>query len=124
MRFSDIKPFIEKHGKKLVSLQSNLKPEERTFLESAGVEIASEIVDHNALIATLNGLDAVVTVDTFMSHMAGYLGVRCYTLLATNVDWRWGCGSDKSDWYPNHTLLRQKECGDWSPLLNELNSII
>ena len=124
MRFSDIKPFIEKHGKKLVSLQSNLKPEERTFLESAGVEIASEIVDHNALIATLNGLDAVVTVDTFMSHMAGYLGVKCYTLLATNVDWRWGCGSDKSDWYPNHTLLRQKKCGDWSPLLNELNWII
>lgn len=122
MSFRVIEPFIEEFGPRLFNLQSNLKPEEATFLKSAGVEIDGKIVGYPDLSRSILNLSCVVTVDTFISHMTGLLGVPCYTMLPVNVDWRWGITSDTTPWYSNHRLFRQLKCQDWSPVLEEISN--
>jgi len=124
MRFDDIKDFIQKHGSRLYCLQANLTPEEHAFCKSAGMEMSAEGSDYGKLAEIVKNLKSVVTVDTFIGHFAGSLGVPCFTLLAMNVDWRWGMSNNKTPWYSNHTLLRQKKCMNWKDPLNELETLI
>ena len=58
--------------------------------------------DTTSLIA---GLDAVVTVDTSVAHLAGNIGKPTHLLLCPYEDWRWGMG-DRTPWYPSMRLYR------------------
>jgi hypothetical protein len=63
----------------------------------------------------LQGLDAVVSVDTSVVHLAGALGLPCLVLLpAIGCDWRWLSGRSDSPWYASLRLVRQTEPGDWT----------
>jgi hypothetical protein len=69
-------------------------------------------------------LDLVVTVDTSIAHLAGALGVPCWVLLpATGVDWRWNDGN-RSAWYPDFTLFRNKSPENWLNTVREVISRI
>jgi hypothetical protein len=68
-------------------------------------------------------LDLVVTVDTSMAHLAGFLGLPAIVLLAYMPDWRWGL-ADRSPWYPTLTLLRQPAHGDWASVMGALKDEI
>ena len=122
--FEDMKPFIKQNGKHLLSLQSNLTIEEAEFLKANGVEIDHSIPGYDHLCEVVGNLKQVVTVDTFMSHLAGYMGVPCALLLSTVADWRWGISDVKTPWYTNHSLLRQSKIGDWKALLNDVQRSI
>lgn len=65
------------------------------------------------------GLDAVVTVDTAVAHLAGSLGVPTLLLLHVVADPRWG-SADTTPWYPSMRLIRQRRPGDWSSVIDEL----
>lgn len=55
------------------------------------------------------GVDAVITVDTSVAHLAGALGKRCIVLLQHfSTDWRWD-----QPWYVATTCVRQPAVGDW-----------
>jgi Tfp pilus assembly protein PilF len=56
---------------------------------------------------------AVVTTDTSVTHLAGALGVPTVTMLKKVPDWRWLGEGSATPWYPNMTLVRQAEFGDW-----------
>ncbi len=124
MRFKDIMPLVQLYGSRLLNLQSNLTDYESNFLKDNGVEVTSDIVKYDSLIERLTGLKSVITVDTFMSHISGVLGVPCYTLLPVNVDWRWGRTSRRTPWYNNHTLIRQQKCQEWGPVIDEVSRFI
>lgn len=62
----------------------------------------------------ITGLHLVVTVDTFVAHLAGALGRPGWVLLRHDADWRWPLGADAAPWYPSLRLARQDEEGDWS----------
>jgi hypothetical protein len=64
----------------------------------------------------MRALDLVISIDSMPAHLAGALGVRTWTLLQKNADWRWMCGRDDSPWYPTMRLFRQQQAGDWQPL--------
>jgi hypothetical protein len=66
-----------------------------------------------ALIARL---DAVVTVDTAVAHLAGALGVPTWVLLSADADPRWGIGPT-TRWYPSARLVRQRVMGDWADVV-------
>lgn len=66
------------------------------------------------------GLDAVVTVDTMVAHLAGALGRPVHVLLKHEADWRWGSGP-RCAWYNSTRLFRQTCPGDWSGPLRELS---
>ena len=59
----------------------------------------------------LAGLDAVVTVDTMVAHLAGALGRPAFVLLEHEPDWRWG--TERCAWYSTVRTVRQPGPGDW-----------
>jgi hypothetical protein len=65
------------------------------------------------------GLDAVVTVDTSVAHLAGSLGVPTWLLLHLVADPRWALG-DTTPWYPSMRLIRQRTPGGWHSVIDEL----
>jgi len=71
------------------------------------------ISDFSDLAAMIVALDAVVTVDTAIAHLAGSLGRPTHVLLPYAPDWRWMLGRNDSPWYPAVRLFRQPRPGDW-----------
>jgi tetratricopeptide (TPR) repeat protein len=64
--------------------------------------------------AAMPGVDLVISCDTSVAHLAGALGVPCWTALKHHPEWRWALKPDSTPWYPGMTLFRQAEPGDWS----------
>lgn len=68
----------------------------------------------------IQGLDAVVTVDTGMAHLAGLLGKPTWLLNRFGGDWRWGqgaitpqsTGEARSLWYPSVSVVTQPQAGE------------
>lgn len=79
--------------------------------EGASVEPVAE------LAAAIAALDLLITVDSLPAHLGGALGVRTWTLLPAEADWRWMRGRDDTPWYPTMTLFRQHEPGDWTSVI-------
>ena len=68
----------------------------------------------------ISRMDLVVTVDTFVAHVAGALGRPVWLLLKQDADWRWGLERSDTPWYPTMRLFRQRERGNWQPILDEV----
>ncbi len=75
-----------------------------------------------ALAQIIDKLDLVITVDTAIAHIAGALGKPCWTMIASNPDWRWGIEGATTPWYPTMTLYRQKHPLQWGPVLEEMET--
>jgi hypothetical protein len=58
-------------------------------------------------------LDAVVTVDTSIAHLAATVGVPTYLLLSNGGEWRWMSDRVDSPWYPSMRIFRQVQHGEW-----------
>jgi hypothetical protein len=71
------------------------------------------------LAQRMAALDLVLTVDTMSAHLAGAMGLRVWTLLHSEADWRWGTGS-RCVWYPTMRLYRQTSAGDWTAPVREV----
>lgn len=69
-------------------------------------------------------LDAVVTVDTAIAHMAGAMDIKTFVLLPCCSDWRWFTGTNKSPWYESVTVLRSIFPGRFINVLQEAAELI
>lgn len=78
--------------------------------------------DFAATAALVGALDAVVSVDTSVAHLAGALGKPVFILLPFAPDWRWGVAGDRTPWYPTARLYRQPATGDWAGAVAALAS--
>lgn len=106
-------------------LQKDVRAQDEPWIERLG------IVDHRAALGDfcetaglILCLDAVVSVDTSVAHLAGALGRPLFVLLAANPDWRWMLHRDDSPWYPSARLLRQGTLGDWTAPLMQLQELL
>ncbi|MGB8603415.1 MAG: glycosyltransferase family 9 protein, partial [Rhizomicrobium sp.] len=74
---------------------------------------SAALTDYGETAALVALMDAVVSVDTSVAHVAGALGTPLLLLLPWVADWRWFCEEDDTPWYPGAKLLRQPVQGDW-----------
>lgn len=72
----------------------------------------------------LKQLDLVITVCTATVHLAGALGLNCWTLLCKNPYWIWPREGSSTLWYPGMRLFRQKRSGDWSDVVSEVKEAL
>lgn len=71
-------------------------------------------------ICIIRIIDSVISTDTSILHLSANLNVKSYALLTVGCEWRWTCDEEKTKWYPNIKLLRQKKLGDWTNVVQEL----
>ena len=66
---------------------------------------------------TIAALDLMISIDSMPAHLAGALGVRTWTLLQAESDWRWMDGRNDTPWYPTMRLFRQDAGEGWGGLV-------
>lgn len=104
------------------SLQFSLSENDTNLLKMHNVithfgEEIEEIADFYETAALCRALDAIVTVDTSVAHLAGAIGCRVFLLLSYVPDARWHMHGDYSDWYPTMTLIRQSDRQCWREVM-------
>ncbi len=107
-----------------IALQKDARPDDLAAL-SAHPEVfqaAAYISDFADTAALCANLDAVVTVDTSVAHLAGALGLPTKVLIPFAPDWRWMLNRTDSPWYPSMELYRQAAVGDWTNALAALRN--
>jgi tetratricopeptide (TPR) repeat protein len=72
-----------------------------------------ELRDFRDTAALIHHMDAVVSVDTSVAHLAGAMGKPLFVMLTHAADWRWHLDPTRSPWYPTATLIRQAAPGEW-----------
>jgi tetratricopeptide (TPR) repeat protein len=70
--------------------------------------------------AVMMNLDLVVSIDTGLAHLAGALACPVWIVLKKTPDWRWMLDRDDTPWYPTARLFRQKQKGEWEPVMKEV----
>ena len=64
-------------------------------------------------IGIIKNLDLVITADTSIAHLSATLEKKTWIAIPFVSDWRWFNQDEKSIWYENVLLYRQKKIGDW-----------
>lgn len=72
--------------------------------------------------AIMPQLDLIISIDGSIAHLAGALGVPVWVMLPLENDYRWFSARSDSPWYPTMRLFRQKEFGNWEPVIAEIKN--
>jgi tetratricopeptide (TPR) repeat protein len=117
-------PLFRRPDLHLVSLQRDPRDGDAAILRGAPnvLDLADVPADLADTAALMSRLDAVVSVDTALAHLAGALGKPLFLLLPHAADFRWMRGRDDSPWYPSARLLRQPAPGDWDSVIAQLDA--
>jgi len=78
--------------------------------------------DMDDLAAILTNLDLVISVQTSVVDYCGALGVPCWALADEVPQWRYlpYFGDDTMGFYESVKVYRQKQWGDWKPVINQV----
>jgi ADP-heptose:LPS heptosyltransferase len=71
---------------------------------------AKDFISTAALVVNM---DAIVSIDSAVAHLAGALGKPVWIMLPHAPDWRWLLDRTDSPWYASARLFRQERAGDW-----------
>ncbi len=87
------------------------------------VEDIGHLPIHN-IANKLNDFDIILTTDTFLVHLCGFLNVNCILLLNYNSDWRWFNDYKYTKWYSSVRILKQKNISDWGNVINTIKRFL
>jgi ADP-heptose:LPS heptosyltransferase len=94
------------------------------FYECKNLNITKEI---DKLMSLINKLDLVITIQNSTAHISLSIGKKTFVLLSyapPRFYW-YGPNTEKSYWYPEATLYRQKDANDgWQQILNKISNDI
>jgi tetratricopeptide (TPR) repeat protein len=122
MRLAMLRPLFDLPQVRFVSLQQQMHAEDAELIRRFPdlLDAAAPFADFAETAATLAGLDAVMSVDTAVGHLAGAMGKPLFLVLPLGADFRWLRQRPDSPWYPTARLIRQREFNDWSSVIAEL----
>jgi hypothetical protein len=122
LRLETLLPLLNLTGVSFVSLQHVVREEDAPVLRSRPdvVHIGGEFRDFADTAGALAALDAVISADTAVAHLAGAMGKPLLLLLPFAADFRWLRERQDSPWYPTARLYRQPKFGDWQSVIAAL----
>lgn len=88
------------------------------------INLDSEISDFADTAAIIENLDLVISIDTSVAHLAGALNKPVWLMLSSAADWRWLLKRSDCPWYGSMRIFRQKEFGDWSNVVTEVEQAL
>jgi tetratricopeptide (TPR) repeat protein len=91
------------------------------FYEYNNLNITKEI---DKLMSLINKLDLVITIQNSTAHISLSIGKKTFVLLSYKPPrfYWYGPNAEKSYWYPEATLYRQKNAShDWIEILNKVS---
>lgn len=115
-------PLLDLPDVTFVSLQHEVRTEDLDLLGSRSnvLPLGPQFADFADTAAALANLDAVISVDTAVAHLAGAMGKPLLLLLPFAADFRWLRERADSPWYPTARLFRQPQFGDWQSVVKVL----
>jgi tetratricopeptide (TPR) repeat protein len=113
-------PLLDLPDLTFVSLQHQVRDEDAAVLQTRTdlVRIGERFRDFSDTAAVIASLDAVITADTAVAHLAGAMAKPLYLLLPFAADFRWLRERHDSRWYPTARLFRQPKFGDWASVVD------
>jgi hypothetical protein len=94
----------------------------RAELDASGAppfdDLSASLHSFDDTAAALRCLDAVVSVDTSVAHLAGALGTPAHLLLPVSANWQWTTDAQRTPWYRSLHLARQSTPADWGPAVD------
>jgi tetratricopeptide (TPR) repeat protein len=122
LRLETLLPLLQTRDVTFVSLQHEVRDEDAGLLQdqSAIVHVGDRFRDFADTAAAVSLLDAVISADTAVAHLAGAMGKPLLLLLPFGADFRWLRERDDSPWYPTARLFRQPAFGDWRSVIETL----
>lgn len=85
-------------------------------------KLLNDFNDFDELAALITALDIVVSVQNTTVHLCGALGKTCWGMIPWRPEWRYGADDKSMVWYSAVELFRQKRKGDWSDVIDAVNS--
>ena len=119
-RLQSFLSLLEEPGVRWVSLQKGDSAAQQIAELPEGIEVldaGNSDRDLSDTAAVIDSLDLVISTDTCIPHLAAALGKPVLLLLPAHSDWRWMRDIETSPWYPTMRLIRQKNLGDWSDVV-------
>jgi hypothetical protein len=74
--------------------------------------------------AVMQGLDALVGIDSALVHLSAGMGKPTFMLLNSAADWRWERMPSSSPWYPSLRLARAPALGNWPAAVAEMQVLL
>lgn len=123
---SDLSPLLDRPDLDIYALQKGANPAELASWTGRGLkaDLGAHLTDFADTAAAISCLDAVVGVETAVTHLAGAMEKPTFLLLSNPPSWRWLLGRDDTPWYPTMRLYRQTSPGDWSEPIRRLTGDI
>lgn len=121
-KLATLAPLAKVAGARFVNLQMGPAADELRE-PPPGLELCNpmgDVADFADTAAIVANLDAVVSVDTSVVHLAGAMGKPVLLLDRYDNCWRWLSGRTDSPWYPALRIFRQKRLGEWEPVIRRV----
>ena len=126
MPLGALSPLFEIPDIAFYSLQVGEGAKEITTLGFDGFigDLAPFAKNWRATAKLIKRLDAIVSVDTAVAHLAGALGLPVFILVTNACDWRWNRDSEHTRWYDSANVVRQNVHGNWAFCVDWVKEIL
>ncbi len=101
-------PLLQIAGAHFYNIQKKELPQAHEIFGDRWHETSDEISDFADTVRLVRQMDAIVTIDSVLVHVAGVLGKPTWLVLPRAADWRWGLHPNDNRWYPSVRLVREK----------------
>jgi ADP-heptose:LPS heptosyltransferase len=75
--------------------------------------------DYDDTAALVSALDHCVGMQSAITHLAGAIGVPCWTHIPINSQWRYGGDGEDYIWCKSVRLIRQQKRGEWKDVIEK-----
>lgn len=75
--------------------------------------------DYDDTVAMIQAMDMVVCMQTTVVHVAGSLGVPCWTFVPQSSQWRYGQKGEDFVWADSVRIIRQQQKGEWDDVMQK-----